>query len=352
MSFNCYLRSMKKVVIATLAMTALLTSGVATADTSQSPEPWRCAPDETYYMNVMVSGVEYWFPVYEMFKAAAQSMGCKTVYTGTPVYEVDKQLASFEQVLARKPAGILLHPMQADPFIEPINRAVASGVPVVTFAADSPNSDRISYITTDDQAAAEYAAKVVAEDMGGSGEYAVLENPGQSNHDIRVKAFINYMEENYPDMTLVSRAQTNQDSTKAYNSVLSMAQGNPNLGAVFMPEAVSALGAAQAAKELGGNIRIFNGDVNAKILDLIKTGEVMGAINPDQGMQGWMGFMSLYMAAHPELIDPMNDSKRSGWNPMRLPYVDNGFSVVTAENADDFYWDRYLEKRGTNGINE
>ena len=25
-------------------------------------------PNDTYVMNVMVSGVEYWFPVYEMFK--------------------------------------------------------------------------------------------------------------------------------------------------------------------------------------------------------------------------------------------------------------------------------------------
>lgn len=44
-----------------------------------------------------------------------------------------------------------------------------------------------------------------------------------------------------------------QDPTKAYNALLTLAQANPELGAVFIPEANSALGAAQAAKELGGN---------------------------------------------------------------------------------------------------
>ncbi len=37
---------------------------------------------------------------------------------------------------------------------------------------------------------------------------------------------------------------------------------------------------------------------------------------------------------------------------MGVPYLDNGFSIVTAANADDFYWDKYLKRRGTKGINE
>jgi ribose transport system substrate-binding protein len=54
--------------------------------------------DETYYMCVMVSGVEYWFPVYEMFKQAAWQLGVKSVYTGTPEYDVNKQIAVFEYI--------------------------------------------------------------------------------------------------------------------------------------------------------------------------------------------------------------------------------------------------------------
>ncbi|WP_239445594.1 substrate-binding domain-containing protein [Vibrio nigripulchritudo] len=347
--FNPFSLNMKKLLgVATVSIVAI--TGMSTQ--AVASEPFRCKPGETYYMNVMVSGVEYWFPVYEMMKQAAKSMGCKTVYTGTPEYDVNKQLASFEQVLAKKPAGILLHPMNPDPFIEPINRAKEMGIPVVTFAADSPNSERVSFITSDNYAEGRHAADTIAESMGGKGEYAVLENPGQDNHDRRIAAFIARMEEKWPDMKLVSRAASNTDVTKAYNAVMTMAQANPNLGAVFMPEATSALGAAQAAKELGGKIRVMNADVNAKILDMIKSGEVFGAVNPNQGMQGYMGMMLLYLAAHSNLIDPMNDYQRSGYNPMGVPFVDNGFAIVTKENADDFYWDKYLQKRGTKGINE
>ena len=82
----------------------------------------------------------------------------------------------------------------------------------------------------------------------------------------------------------MARAASNQDANKAYQAVLSMAQANPNLGAIFMPEANSALGAAQASVELGGKIKVMTADVNAKILDMIKAGEVFGSINPNQGM--------------------------------------------------------------------
>nr|WP_240804468.1 substrate-binding domain-containing protein [Qingshengfaniella alkalisoli] len=303
-------------------------------------------------MNVMVSGVEYWFPVYEMFKQAAQQFGCETEYTGTPAYDVNQQLASFEQVLAKKPAGIMVHPMNSDPFIEPINRAVDQGIPVVTFAADSPNSKRVSYITSDNTREGTFVADAIAEAMGGEGQYAVLENPGQDNHDLRISAFINRMEENWPDMELVARAASNQDPNKAYNATLSMIQAHPELDAIWMPEANSALGAAQAVQESGKDIKIANADVNGKILDMIKEGQIFAAVNPNQGAQGYWGFMLLWMAAHPELIDPMNDHARSGFNPMGIPVLDNGFSIITADNADDFYWDAYLERRGTKGINE
>lgn len=331
------------------AASTFMSSAPALAETAN---PFKCQPGEKYVMNVMVSGVEYWFPVYEMFKQAGQQFGCETAYTGTPEYDVNKQIASFDQALAQKPAGILVHPMNSDPFIEPINRAIEQGTAVVTFAADSPNSKRVSYITSDNVAEGTYAADAVAESMGGKGEYAVLENPGQDNHDKRVAAFVARMEAKWPDMKLVGRAASNQDPTKAYQAVLSLAQAHPDLGAVFMPEANSAIGAAQAAKEGGGKIKVMLADVNAKILDMIKAGDVFGAINPNQGMQGYMGMMMLFLAKNPQLIDPMNDAKRNGTNPMSVPFLDNGLSVVSKANADDFYWDKYLARRGTKGIGE
>lgn len=56
--------------------------------------------------------------------------------------------------------------MQADPFIEPINKAIGSGVSVTTFAADSPKSKRTAYITSDNVAEAKFAADEIVKKLG------------------------------------------------------------------------------------------------------------------------------------------------------------------------------------------
>jgi ribose transport system substrate-binding protein len=311
-------------------------------------------PDDVYHMLVFVTGVEYWIPVYEMFKEAGRQLNVKTVYSGTPEYDISKQLTVFEQVLATNPKGVYLCPMQPDPFIEPINRAIDSGIAITTFATDSPKSNRHVFVTSDNEREGIFAADALAEAIGGSGKVAVLENPGQLNHDIRIATFIQRIEDEWPNIEVVARAASNQDPDTAYSAVLTMAQNHPDLGGVFMPEANSGMGAATAAIELGGNIKVLCCDVNETILDLIKEGQLFGAINPNQGMQGYFGMVTLYVAANWEKlgVDPMNGDIDAGLNPVTLPFVDNGLTIVTEENVEYFYLDKYLEGRGSRGVEE
>lgn len=309
-------------------------------------------PDEVYHMLVFVTGVEYWIPVYEMFKECGKQLGVQTIYSGTPEYDINKQLTVYEQVIATNPTGVYLCPMQPDPFIEPINRAIDEGIAITTFATDSPKSNRQIFITSDNVREGTYAANRLAEEIGGKGKLAVLRNPGQLNHDIRCDTFIKTIEENWPDIEIVGDTASNQDPETAYQAVLTMAQKDPDLGGVFMPEANSGMGASQAAEELGGDIKVLCCDVNKQILDMIKAGKIWGAINPNQGMQGYFGMLTLFVTAHPELVDPMNEDKAMGKNPVTLPFVDNGLSIVTQENVDYYYLDKYLERRGSKGVEE
>ena len=329
-----------------IASAALALSALGTGTSAQAEGSFACKPGETYIMNVMVSAHPYWVPVYEGFKQAAAAMGgCETIFSGTPDYDIAKQIASFEQDLVKQPAGILLHPMQADPFIEPINRAIDSGTEIVTFAADSPKSNRTSYITSDNVAEASFAAEEIVARIGDSAEYAVLENPGQSNHDLRVTALIAYMDENYPNMKLVGRQASNQDSNAAYRATASFLLANPNLGAIWIPEAGSAEGAVAAVLEAKANVLVMHADITPTTLEHIKAGNIHMALSPNQGVQGFVGFVATFLAAHSDLIDPFNDYKTSGYNPMRIPYIDNGFSVITRDNADAFDLNAYMANR-------
>jgi ribose transport system substrate-binding protein len=312
-------------------------------------------PGEEYYQLNFVSGVEYWFPVYEGFKQAGNHLGVKTFYVGCTEYDANKEVEVFEQTLAKNPKGIFLSPITAEAFKEPIDRAIAQGVVIVTMASDSPDSKRNGYVTSNNVNEGQHAARAIAEALGGRGKVMTLRNPGQTNHDIRIDTFIATIKAEFPNIQVVADSPTNQDPDKAYSAVMTVAQIHPDLGAVFMPEASSAMGASRAAVELGGGkakIKVMCCDVNEQILDMLQTGDMFGAINPDQGMQGWFGMLTLFTAAHPELLNPMNGKKEMGQNPTYIPYLDNGLNLVTAENAKYFYVDKYAESLGYSSIQD
>ena len=88
---------MKTIGLTGAAATALMALALAGSGAA-AQEGFKCAPGETYIMNVMVSAHPYWVPVYQGFKQAAEAMGCETVFSGTPDYDITKQIASFEQI--------------------------------------------------------------------------------------------------------------------------------------------------------------------------------------------------------------------------------------------------------------
>ena len=80
-------------------------------------------------MNVMVSAHPYWVPVYRGLQAGRRGDGLRDRLLGHARlrhHQADRLVRAGSGQEAQ--AGILLHPMQSDPFIEPINRAIESGV--------------------------------------------------------------------------------------------------------------------------------------------------------------------------------------------------------------------------------
>ncbi len=342
-----------------MSLALILVIGMALPLAAQAPTgKFQGSADETYYMCVFVSGVDYWFSVYETMKDAGRQLGVKTVYSGTPEYDVNKQLAVFEQIIAKKPKGIFLSPMNSDAFVDPINRAVKQGIAVVTFASDSPNSLRQAYITADDVRGGGRAADIVAKAIGNKGAIMTIENPGQDNHMRYIQGFLDQVAGKYKSIKVVTRLSGLQDVNKAYNGVMAAAQAHPELRAVIMPDGPDGLGAAKAAKELNATrkadekIIVFCRDTNPELLEMIRAGDVYGAMQPSQGMQGYFGMLALFAAAHPQLVDPMNDYQLRKENPVDIPFIDNGYTMINSGNVDYYDTTKYIKKRGSKGINE
>lgn len=303
--------------------------------TSENGENFVGSMNDSYFICVFRKDADYWKGVYKGFKAAGDQLGVRTIFEGCEEYDANAQLRLFEQIVAKKPKGIALHPISAEVFKEPINRAVEAGIKVVCFAADSPESKRSTIITSDNVKEATAAADFIAKELGGSGEIGIIERPSQSNHIIRVNSFIDRITMRYPGIKVVARGAADGDESKAAKIALDMIEEHPNLSFIYCVAGIEGRGAGAGVKESGKPVKVFCYDADPPVIDMLKDGTIFAVIQPNAVNQGYWSLLSLFVEAN-GLVDPVSDWKKSGKPPLPA-LIDNGFDFVTKENGDYFY---------------
>ena len=215
---------------------------------------------------------------------------------------------------------------------------------MVTFASDT-DAPKVAFVTSDNMKEGQAAARAIGKELGGKGKVMVTRN-SQSNHQRRVDFFVETIKNEFPGIQVVADVLTQQDTNKAYTSVLTVLQKHPDLGAVFCPEGPSGRGAAQAAVEKGGKVKVLCCDMDAAILDMLEKGQLYGSIQPNAYVQGYMCMLNLFLA-HDKMLDPLNASTVTpGAFVINLPVVDNGLDIIGKDTAKYFYTDKWLQKRG------
>lgn len=309
------------------------TTDEVVAGSDQSP--FMGSIDEKYYMVTFLSGAAFWIGCYKGFTDGAAKLGVSTEYAGPAEYDVSKQITQFEQILALQPAGIALCPMNPEPFKDLIDEAVESGIKIVCFATDSPESKQMSFIADDNVKDGYVGADAVAKVLDNKGDVGIMVRPGQLNLEQRVQGFKERLEAKYPDIKIVATANGGGDEGKAAKEAGSMIQANATMQAIFVTNGVEAIGVAAAVKESGKDIKVFCFDADEAVLDLIKQDAIYACLAPNTYNLGFYSILQLYLAQH-DLVNPISDWKQAGRSPL-AKYIDTGIDVVYKETADLYY---------------
>jgi ribose transport system substrate-binding protein len=293
--------------------------------------------EQEYYMVTFYSGYPFWVDCYNGFEAAAELYGVKTVYGGTTEYDVNAAITALDQIIAKKPSGIALTCMDAEAYIPYINKAIEMGIPVVTFDSDSPSSERIAFIGTMNYEAGATAARYIGGKLGGTGKVAAVTSLGQTNIKERTQGFEETMAAEYPDVEVVQIVDGGTDQIQSATAVANMLKVNTDVDYMFCALVTASIGAQQAIEEAGmtGEIKIVAFDTDTVTLDSIKSGEVEASISQAPWCMGYWTMNYLYFLKN-GLINPVDDWQAKGY-PAIPATADSGSTVVTVENADNFY---------------
>jgi ribose transport system substrate-binding protein len=240
-----------------------------------------------------------------------------------------------ESVIAKNPAGIALTVSDPDGLADVINKAIDAGIPVVTYDSDSAVSNRLAYLGTGNFNAGVEAAKFIAEQVGHTGQVAVVGSPTSNTTQIeRIDGFVEYIEQNEPDMEVVAVEDGQADSVESSKAAASLMQAYPELVGIYTTSAQMGAGVATAVEEANkvGEVVICAFDTDEATLDFIDAGVITGSVVQGVELMGFWAFQFLFQVEHDLVVDNWQEN---GLTPIPST-IDTGVSICTKENIDIF----------------
>jgi len=269
----------------------------------------------------------YWYAVREGMNAAAEKLNVQAEFIGPVQADVAQQVNIIESLIARKIDGLAISPNDPDGIKDVIQRAMARGIPTLTFDSDSPESERLVYIGTNNYEAGREAGRQMIKFLNGTGKIGILTGGlGALNLNERIRGFREVIQEQAPAIEVVTLQPCNDDNTQALNIMEDVTRSIPDLKAWFITGCWPLVSPKEALlNALGGreDIILIGFDTVKEELELVQAGVAHAIIGQRPYEMGYRAIEILYeIAVHKKYPDQK--------------IIATGIDVVTKENVDEF----------------
>jgi ribose transport system substrate-binding protein len=170
-----------------------------------------------------------------------------------------------------------------------IDKAVAAGIPVATFNAETATKNgRAFFVGADLYKQGQAAGAAMAKAVNGKGKVAII--TGFLNveaHELRRKGFVDYLAQNNPDVTIVGTSENNDKGDVAFTQANDFMTANPDLAGIYVT-AGGPFGAAEAVEKAGktGKVQVISFDFVDETMAYVQKGVIYGTIGQDPLAQG------------------------------------------------------------------
>ena len=220
---------------------------------------------------VKIGGIP-WFNAMEAgIKEQGQKLGLDAFMVGPTSADPALQVRAIEDLIAQGVKVIGVVPNDAKVLEPVLMKAQAAGIKVVTHESPAQKGADWNFELASSTGFGEAHAKLLAEKMGGKGEYAVyVGSLTVPLHNAWADAAIEYLKTNHPDMKLVGdRYGVAEDVDKSRSTALDLIAAHPELKGFLAFGSQGPIGAGRAVEERRKTGEIF----------------VIGPFSPGQGQK-------------------------------------------------------------------
>jgi ribose transport system substrate-binding protein len=259
-------RLLSLLMVSTMAIVSLAgcaSDGGAVKTEDQGSKDTSAKSGQTYKISVIIKATDsdYWQTLLLGAKAAEKDSNGKVVVTtdGPPSeIDIDQQVAILENVIAKKPSGIVIASTSTDATVPAIEDAMGKGIPVITIDNKLTTDKYTSFLATDHAKAAGMAAEAMVNDWKKAGvnpskkKVIVISSvAGTKVNGDRTEGFIKKIKALVPDIQVLETQYADNDISKALNITENTISSNPDLIGIFGDNNHMGVGIAKGLEQTG-----------------------------------------------------------------------------------------------------
>ena len=234
---------------------------------------------------------------------ACSLLNCEFQWTGSKDSIVAEMVNATNTAISAKADGIALAVVDKDAFNEPVNKALAAGIPVVSYnadgAVDDPGTSRLSYIGQGlYDSGFQLGQRAIASGLESGEAVGFIATPGALNIQPRIDGASDAIKQSGKSIKFTA-VGTNADVPKGLSIIDAYAQGHPDLAGMLAVDAGSTQSVGQVVAKYSmrdKGLKVAGGfDLVPETLDSIKAGSLDYTIDQQPYLQGFLPVLYLYM---------------------------------------------------------
>lgn len=239
----------------------------------------------------------FWVPLRYGAEDACALLGTTFQWTGSEKSIPADMVNAFDAAVSSKADGIALALIDPTAFNDPVEKALADGIPVVSYNADTRGNKRLCYIGQDLFLSGKALGQRIVEAVEEGGVAGFISTPGQLNIQPRMdgaRAAIKESGKNIKFDEIATGPTINEELSR----IQAYYTGHPDVKGMYAVDAGSTEGvgktiAANKLREKGIHAGGF--DLLPTTLDAIKNGDLDFTIDQQPYLQGFYTIMVLFV---------------------------------------------------------
>jgi ribose transport system substrate-binding protein len=233
----------------------------------------------------------FWVSVHAGALAAARKYGAEILWNGPPSEsDYSRQIQIVDSMIAQRVDGIAIAAAERKALVGVVDRAAASGIPVVVFDSGLDTQSYLSFVSTDNYEGGKLGARKLAALTGGKGDVAIIMHaPGSFSTMDRERGFRDCIQSEFPAIRIVAEQFGMGERAKARAAAENILSAHESLHGIFASTEPASAGIALAlrARKRQGVVKFVGFDSSDAMMDDLRVDTLHATVVQDAFRLGY-----------------------------------------------------------------